>query len=595
MLATLADTPFHRPGWVYEEKYDGYRLLAYKVGKTVTLRSRNGHDRTASFPEVARAVASLRAKTLLLDGEVVAFDARLVSRFQLLQQSEAPRVYAVFDCLWVDGRDLRQEPLAVRREALERAIGETPHLFAARRLAANGLAAHRLAKRRGYEGLVAKDPAAPYTAGRSSRWVKVKVQQEEELVIGGYTEPAGTRSHFGALLMGAYEGASLRYVGKVGTGFTAKTLAGLHATFQPLVRSTPAFVDPPRMRDVTWLAPKLVAQVAFTEWTADLKLRQPVFLGLRDDKSPRECVLPEPKATSARNAKAAALPVRVSNPDKVFWPEEGWTKRDLVRFYDTIFPHLQPYVKDRLLSLERCPDGIRGPCFYQKEKPASMPVDTPTKRIDHPRHAVDYVVGGRRETQLALTNLGCIAVHVWGSRAKTPRQPDWVCFDLDPDSGKFADAARAGLRMKEALDALDLASFPKTSGMRGLHVFVPIRVGPDADEVRRFADRVGRLLARSYPCELTTELTISARRGRVYLDSGRNGFAQTVAAPYCVRCREGAPVSAPLLWAEVKPSLDPASFNLGSMARRLERPDPWADFFRRRQPLGPALRAVAKL
>ena len=293
MLATLVDKPFHRPGWVYEEKYDGYRILAYKEEKRVALLSRNGKDRTESFADVAKAVATLRDRTLLLDGEAVAFDRRLVSRFQLLQQGEVPVVFAAFDCLYRNGRDLREKPLGIRREILETAIGETDRLFASRRLGPDGLEAFRLAQKKGFEGMVAKNGASVYVERRSREWLKVKVNQEEEFVIGGYTAPAGTRTHFGALLLGAYRGADLRYVGSVGTGYTQKTLASLHRGFQPLVRKTPPFADPPRIKGVTWLAPKLVAQVAFHEWTDEAKLRQPVFLGLRDDKRPGEVVLPE--------------------------------------------------------------------------------------------------------------------------------------------------------------------------------------------------------------------------------------------------------------------------------------------------------------
>lgn len=293
MLATLVEEPFHKPGWVYEEKYDGYRILAYKEGGRVTLLSRNGKDRTESFADVAKAVETLADASLLLDGEAVAFDKRLVSRFQLLQEGTSPVVYAVFDCLYQNGRDLREEPLPTRRAALEQAIGRTQRLFASRRLGANGLKAFELAKKLGFEGLVAKNASAPYREGRSTQWLKVKVHQEEELVIGGYTAPRGTRSYFGALLLGAYRGADLRYVGSVGTGFDQQGLATLHRGFQPLVRKTSPFVDPPRLKGPTWLAPRLVAQISFAEWTADAKLRQPVFLGLRDDKKPRECLLPE--------------------------------------------------------------------------------------------------------------------------------------------------------------------------------------------------------------------------------------------------------------------------------------------------------------
>ncbi len=295
MLATLVPEPFHRPGWVYEEKYDGYRILAYKEGANVTLYSRNAKDRTESFAQVARAIATLPDRTLLLDGEAVAFDSKLVSRFQLLQQGDVPYVYAVFDCLYRNGRDLRNEPLTARRESMEDAIGDTVHLFPSRRLESNGLKAYETAKRKGWEGVVGKEVSAPYVEGRSAKWLKVKIKQEEEFVIGGYTAPAGSRSHFGSLLLGAYRGRDLHYVGRVGTGFNNKTLSALHRKFQPLVQKKSPFVAPPRIKDSTWLAPKMVAQVGFQEWTDDQKLRQPVFYGLRDDKKPTEVLLPEAK------------------------------------------------------------------------------------------------------------------------------------------------------------------------------------------------------------------------------------------------------------------------------------------------------------
>jgi len=292
MLATLVRKPFHKPGWIYEEKYDGYRILAYKEGERVTLVSRNGNDRTAAYAPVARAIQQLRIRTLLLDGEVVAFDSKGISRFQLLQEGSRATAYAVFDCLYSSGRDLRHEALEIRRPAAESAIDKAEVLMISRRLAENGLDAFKVAKQKGYEGVVAKDLSAPYIEGRSSKWLKVKVHQEEELIIGGFTKPEGSRRYFGALLLGAYEGGKLRYVGKVGTGFNENTLASLHQKFKPLVESEPAFVDPPREKGITYLKPRLVAQISFQEWTADRKLRQPVYLGLRDDKRPEEVQLP---------------------------------------------------------------------------------------------------------------------------------------------------------------------------------------------------------------------------------------------------------------------------------------------------------------
>jgi bifunctional non-homologous end joining protein LigD len=302
--------------------------------------------------------------------------------------------------------------------------------------------------------------------------------------------------------------------------------------------------------------------------------------------------------TKRDNTAPGQLPIVVSHPGKVFWPEQGYTKLDLVEYYNVIFPKLEPYVKDRLLTLERCPDGMRGECFFQKQLPKGMPPETPTKRIAHEANSnkfTDYVVGGSLITQLALANLGCVAVHVMASRAASPRQPDWMCVDIDPESGNFRDAARAGLHVKAALDALKLVSFAKTSGSRGLHVLVPIRPGPDADEVLAFAEAFVARVAAAHPDELTVEHSIVARRDRVYLDPFRNGFGQTVVAPYSVRRSEKAPISTPLEWSEVKPTLLPSDFNVGNFRQRLGPSDPWENFFRARQSIKNAMAALKKL
>jgi len=293
MLATLVAEPFDQPGWVYEEKYDGDRILAYKEGEHIRLLSRNEKDRTDRFPRIASAIRGLRPGTLLLDGEVVVFDDKGVSRFQLLQRREGDPVYAVFDCLFHDGHDLRREPLSARRAVLEKVVVAGKDLLIAHKLTSNGLEAFRAAQHHGYEGLVAKDLSSPYVEGRSKKWLKVKTHQEDEFVIAGFTRPAGARQHFGALLLGAYQKGKLRYVGKVGTGFDQETLSALHKRFRSLARNETALADPPGEKGITFLAPRLVAQVAFQEWTADGKLRQPVFLGLRDDKRPEDVALPE--------------------------------------------------------------------------------------------------------------------------------------------------------------------------------------------------------------------------------------------------------------------------------------------------------------
>ena len=293
MLATEVSAPIARPGWVFEEKYDGYRVVAYKEGPRATLVSRNGRDCGERFPELAASVARLPARSAAIDGEAVALDEDLVSSFERLQKGSAPVLFAAFDCLWLDGRDLRDEPLRVRREALERLVEGSDRVFAARRLAGDGIEAHLEARARGIEGLVGKDDGSAYRPGRSRSWLKVKIKQGEELVVAGFTPGRGGRSHFGALLLGAYDARGLRYVGKVGTGFDGATLSALAARLRSLAVDRAPFLDPPDEPGTTWVEPRLVAQVRFAEWTSDGRLRQPAFLGLRDDKDPRDCRLPE--------------------------------------------------------------------------------------------------------------------------------------------------------------------------------------------------------------------------------------------------------------------------------------------------------------
>jgi len=296
MLASLIAKPFDKPGWVYEEKYDGERVLTYKEGQRVLLLSRNGNDKTGSFPEIAAAVEKLRPATLLLDGEVVVFDHKRVSRFQLLQQGRGKPMYAVFDCLFAENKDLREKALRERRLMLEKFVSSKGVLLVSQRLTPNGVEAYKLARRRDYEGLVAKDLSSPYIEKRSKFWLKVKVHQEDEFVIAGYTAPERSRKHFGALLLGAYEDGKLYYVGKVGTGFDDKTLAALYKRFHLLVSRKAALVNPPQEHPITYLQPQLVAQISYQELTANRRLRQAVYLGLRDDKRAKDVILPKTRA-----------------------------------------------------------------------------------------------------------------------------------------------------------------------------------------------------------------------------------------------------------------------------------------------------------
>ena len=293
MLATLVNEPFARPNWIFEEKYDGIRILAYKEGSEISLMSRNDINRTDHYAEIAAALTKLKPQTLALDGEVVVFDKKQISRFQLLQQSKGRPQYAIFDCLFADGDDLRRQPLSARRAILEKSVRTTEPLLLSARLDADGLKAFQTASKRGLEGIIGKNSSSAYVSHRSTDWLKVKVHQEQEFVIGGFTPPAGSRQHFGALLLGAYSNGRLQYVGKVGTGFDAESLRSLRLRFEKLIREKPPFSSDVHEREATFLAPKLVAQISFAEWTKDGKLRQPVYLGRRDDKSASEVALGE--------------------------------------------------------------------------------------------------------------------------------------------------------------------------------------------------------------------------------------------------------------------------------------------------------------
>ncbi len=600
MLATLVDAPVSGRDWLFEIKYDGVRVLAARHGDRVELRTRSHQNVTARYPEIAVALRALPLDRFLLDGEIVAFDERGRSSFQRLQarmgltrpadveraKSVVPVNAIFFDCLSLDGRDLRRLPLRERKACLARLLPARGVIQYGDHVTEHGAAFFEAACEQRLEGVVAKRADSAYVGRRTPDWVKVKCQHRQEFVIGGWTAPQGTRAHFGALHLGIYEGDRLVYVSKVGTGFDERTLADIDKRLQPLKRATSPFdVGTPSGRGHHWVEPKLVAEVRFTEWTADGGIRHPTFLGLRDDKSPRACVRERPADNPVLHrpknpaplpaARAGADPSRVTitNPDKVFWPAEKYTKRDLVDYYERIAPFMLPYLKERPVVLTRYPNGIEGKSFFQKDAPTWAPPWVLTERIHSPHAGRDihYFIVNDAETLRFIANMAAIPLHFWHSRLEALDRPDWLVLDLDPKGAPFAHVVRVARALKRILDDLELPSFVKTSGATGLHVLVPLGARYDYDEARTFARLLATMGVEAESEIATVARPLKSRGGKVYIDWGQNGQGQTIVAPFSVRPRPGAPVSCPLRWDEVGARLDPERFTIKTAPARFEK------------------------
>ncbi|MDQ3823130.1 MAG: DNA ligase D, partial [Actinomycetota bacterium] len=607
MLATLADDVPRGKGWLFEVKWDGYRAVAYVRGGEATLVSRNGNDLTGRFPGVGKAIErAVRSPECVLDGEVGALDENGRMTFSAMQQGKSGTsyVYVAFDVLEIDGRPLVDRPLTERREALGGLLDGRNRAVQLSEAFDDGEALFRAAEEQGFEGIIAKRTDSRYLAGRRTRdWLKVKTHGEQEFVVAGYTRGKGRRSAgFGSLVLAVHDedAGGLRYVGNVGTGFTDAEIDRLLDLLRPLERDTSPFRAVPKMPkvrrgDVVWLEPELVAQVEFAEWTHDGHLRAPRYKGLREDKPAeeveREDPVPEPEPKSASGSKPQTVegPVpkeirkgdrvlKLSNLDKVFFPDDGITKGDLLSYYRAIAPVLVPHLKGRPFTMKRYPDGIAGGFFFQKDAPKHMPDWIPTRKFwastrDRPpkRRLIDFALVEDELALLWMVNMGCIDMNTWYSRVDKPERPDFVLFDLDPspDVG-FAETIEVALILKQALDALGLQSFPKTSGSEGIHVLVPIARRHTYDDTRQFSEIVAGAIARAHRGLATTEWSKRKRRG-VLIDANQNGEGKTIASVYSVRPKPGAPVSTPLRWDEVNEKLNPSIYSMDVVLDRVRR------------------------
>jgi bifunctional non-homologous end joining protein LigD len=574
MLATLTGTLPTGSDWLFEVKWDGYRALGYVRSGDARLVSRNGNDLTARFPDIGKALAkAARSPDCVVDGEVCALDENGRPSFSAMQQGRpgTPLVYEVFDVLEIDGVRLLDRPLTERRELLSGLLDRRVTNVQVSGAFDDGEALFTAAKEQHLEGVMAKKAASRYAEGRRTRdWLKIKTHGEQEFVIVGYTKGEGRRARsFGSLVLAVNESAALRWVGNAGTGFTEKTIAELLAALEPLrIADSPLAVEPkmPKVRkaDVVWVQPKLVAEVKFAEWTHDGHLRAPVYLGLRDDKS-------APEVHAERPSR-----VKFSNVDKVFFPDQGITKGDLIEYYRTVAPVLLPHLRARPFTMRRYPDGAFGKAFFQKDAPSHMPdwiprfeVEVSTREAPRKRKLIAAPIVDSEDALLWMVNMGCIDMNTWYSRVDKPERPDFVLFDLDPspDVG-FRETVQVALLVKETLDALGLVSFPKTSSADGMHVLVPVERRYTYDDTREFSEIVAGAIARTHRGLATTEWAKAKRRG-VLIDSNQNGEGKTIASVYSVRPRAEAPVSTPLRWDEVNEDLDPSAFTIDVVLERV--------------------------
>lgn len=603
MAASLVDKAFNREGWFFEVKWDGYRAIAHIKSNNVKLYSRNNISFKELFSSVMDSLRKLPGE-IILDGEIVALDKNGKSAFQLLQNyvrtGEGKLMYYVFDIVYYNGYDLTSLPLRSRKEILKTIVPPLPVVRISDHIESEGISFFGAASNSGIEGIIAKDPESPYRSGvRSREWLKIKALLSEEVLICGFTKPKGIRPYFGALILGRYQKEKLIFKGLVGTGFDEEMLADLYNKLAPLVISTPHFELPARIySEPVWVKPLLVGEVKFTEWTEEGYMREPVFLGLRFDKDPAEVVELEadkierevPIVDSRGQqgtqekviAKEAVITVqgkqlKLTNLGKVYWPQEGYTKGDLLAYYKSISSVLLKYLKDRPQSLHRFPDGIAGKSFYHKDAgdiaPQWMETFLSAAESEGP---IRYLLCQDEASLLYIVNLGCIEINPGNSRQHSINYPDYIVFDLDPVEIPFDAVIEAAQAMHFFLDSIGAPNFCKTSGATGLHIYVPAAARYSYEQVVEFARLVSIFVTRNLPETTSIERMPYKREGKVYIDYLQNRRAQTMVAPYSVRPRPGAPISTPLVWDEVKKGLDPRDFTIKNIISRLkEKGDVW--------------------
>jgi len=597
MLADSKEKPFDSADWVFENKYDGYRTIAVISPNEVALFSRNQISFTSNFKPIADELKKIK-HSVVLDGEVVVENASGRSDFQLLQNyiktKKGQLAFYVFDILSLDGNDITKLILLERKELLKLLLKKQnlSNIFFSEHVEENGVEFFDLAVKNKTEGIIAKKKNGLYSsARRTDEWLKIKISQQDEAIIIGITEPKNSRNFFGALLLGQYDGRSLRFIGKCGSGFTEPTLKDLYKQFKPYFTAINPSVDKPALRDkIQWIEPQFVCQVKFTEWTKDKHLRHPVYLGLRIDKKVSEVKtekIEAPMASSNENKKiendydlkVGNTTLHLTNQNKVYFPDDGITKGDIVNYYSQVASLILPYLKNRPQSMNRFPNGIKGQSFYHKDVDVgAIPSWLKTAPIfsDSNYAKIDYLICNDKQTLLYMANLGCIDINPWNSTLKNIDQPDWVVIDIDPATTDFKEVVQTALTVKKVMDEFETDCYCKTSGATGLHVYIPLGAKYHYTTVRLFAELIAREVHQRLPEITSLERSIKKRKNKIYVDYLQNRKGQTLAAPYCVRPNLGGTVSTPLEWDEVNNDLSPSQFTIFNVMERFtQKGDLW--------------------
>jgi bifunctional non-homologous end joining protein LigD len=615
MLATLVDKPFDRKGWLFEIKWDGYRAIAEINNDDVMLISRNQASFNTRFPAILDTLKKMQI-TAVLDGEIVVVDSAGRPDFQLLQQYLKNRkgvlVYYIFDILYFEGYELTGLPLISRKNLLKEVFNDfagssksTGNIRISDFIEEDGIAFFNAAKNNSLEGILAKKSSGKYIPGsRSKEWLKIKIRMRQEVVIGGFTEPKGSRAKIGSLVTGVYKDGEFIFTGQVGTGLDENEIDRLYGLIETLkTNDCPFKTMPATNTKAVWVDPVFVIEVEFAEWTIENVMRQPVYIGLREDKDASGVTLEKPEKIVLNNKpngniiknedKRIISPkkntktnqkVILTHPDKVFWPEEKYTKKDLFDYYSNIADFILPYIIDRPQSLNRCPDGIEGECFYQKDIEYKLPEWFQTVKIhsESNNKDIDYLVCNGIDSLLYIVNLGCIDIHPWLSQTSSLEQPDFAVLDLDPLDVDFPDILKIACEAKKVLDEVGIEGFFKTSGSKGIHIFLPLGAKYTYGQSLDFIKIIAAVLNIRNPKITSLERSPDKRHNKIYLDCYQNRKGQTVAAPYCIRPRPGAPVSTPLHWEELDQNIHPEDFNMKNIFHRLESAgDIWKNIFKK--------------
>ncbi len=626
MMAVLGSTPPAGDDWLFEVKWDGVRALCFVENGEVRIFSRNGNRCDRQYPEILVLPHHVKAARAILDGEIAVLDENGRSSFSRIQPRisqtdpntvahltrSLPATLFVFDVIYLDGYDLSGVALRDRRKALEAVLQPGDSIRLSESFTADGQAMLEAARQAGLEGIIAKHASSCYEPRRSREWIKLKILNEQEFVICGYTH--GERDYFSSLVLGVYEKGKLVHAGQVGTGFNDKTIRDIYARMQPLIADQSPLKRMVKIpRHVTWLKPELVCQVRFLEWTEDHQLRAPAFQGLREDvdasavkresaddpssedAGPRPPLLGKDKKEALLQVGAQRL--KFTNLDKVFYPREGYTKRDVINYYDAVADLILPHLRDRPLSLKRYPNGIEGEWFFQKNADDLKASWLKTEAIDSENRTINYIICNDRETLLYLANLGCIDQNPWMSRVGSLDSPDYMLIDLDPQECSYDLIVEAALLTKSKLDLLGLTGYPKTTGGDGMHIFVPVAPGYSYEQVRSFCEIISHLVFNEKPDLFTTPRSVAKRKkGRVYFDYLQIAASKTISAAYVLRAYPSAPVSTPLEWREVKPGLLPQQFTIENAPGRFRAVgDLFAGVLNQPQRLEPAIEKVAGL